>query len=113
MSAVLVALALAWALFVFYLAYCAIWQAKKNGKLAAAPWPAKAALWSILIVAVVLDFVFNVTVGSLAFLEPPEVFKRPLFTARCKKWMESPTWRGRLARWVCEGWLNPFQANHC
>jgi hypothetical protein len=106
------ALVLGYALFVFYLAYVALWEAKRNGKLAAAPLVVRAVAWSILIIAVTLDVLFNVTVGSVLFLEAPEL-RRLLFTARCKKHMDAPTWRGRLARWFCEGWLNPFQAGHC
>lgn len=108
----LLAVALAYALFVFYLAYVALWVAHKNGKLAAAPWPVRGVAWSILVIALALDVLFNVTVGSAIFLEPPE-FRRLTFTARCKKWRSSMTRRGAFARWVCEGWLNPFQEHHC
>lgn len=101
-------------LFTFggYLAYCAIWASKRSGKLARMPLLLRLVVLNILAVALVLDFLFNALVGSVAFLELIEL-RRPLFTHRCKKWMASMTWRGRLARWVCEGWLNPFQDNHC
>lgn len=108
----LAGIALAYCLFVLYLAYVALWVAHKNGKLAAAPWPVRAVAWSILVVALVLDAVFNVTVGSVVFLEPPEL-RRLLFTARCAKWRDTMGWRGRFARWFCESWMNPFQAGHC
>ena len=70
-------LGLAYALFVFYLAYVALWVAHKNGKLGAAPLPVRAVAWSILAIAIVLDVVFNATVGSVAFLEPPELRRPP------------------------------------
>jgi hypothetical protein len=105
-------LLLGFALYVFFLAYVTLWQAKRNGKLAMTPLPVRIMAWTILVIAVVLDVAFNVIVGSLLFLELPEL-RRLLFTARCKKWMDRSGWRGDIARWVCDGWLNPFQDGHC
>lgn len=112
MATMLVALAWAYVLFVLYLAYVTLWVAKNNGRLAAAPLPVRFIAWSILGTAAVVDGLFNIVVGSLLFLEPPELH-RLMFTDRCKKWMNDPGWRGRIARWVCEGWLNPFEDHHC
>ena len=99
-------------LFTLYLAYCALNVARKNGKLAATPAPVRVVCWAIFIVALVLDVLFNITVGTIAFLELPDL-RRLTFTMRCKKWMHVMSWRGRLARWVCDGWLNPFEEGHC
>lgn len=99
-------------LFTLYLSYCALNVAYKNGKLRAAPKLVQGVCWTIFITALVLDVIFNVTVGTLAFLELPEL-RRLTFTMRCKKHMSADGWRGKLARWVCEGWLNPFEAGHC
>lgn len=99
-------------LFALYLSYCTLRVARDNGKLAQAPKIVQAVCWTILITALVLDIVFNFTVGTIVFLEPPSLH-RPTFTMRCKKWMRTMSWRGRLARWVCDGWLNPFEAGHC
>jgi hypothetical protein len=99
-------------LFTFYLAYCTLRVARDNGKLALAPGAVKTVCWTILVVAVLLDVIFNIVIGSIAFLELPE-WKRITFTMRCKKHMTATGFRGRLARWVCEGWLNPFEAGHC
>jgi hypothetical protein len=104
------ALVLAYALFVYYLAYVAIMAAQRSGALAKLRWYARAACWSVALPAGLLDVAFNVTVGSAIFLEPP---RELLFTTRCERHMNRQNWRGRLARWVCESWLNPFQANHC
>ena len=112
LSLPLAVLAFTYALFLFYLAYCTLWQAKKSGKWEKLPWPVRAMAWGILGPGVVLDGLFNVTIGSVAFWEWPEL-NRLMFTARCSKWMRDQGWRGRLARWVCDGWLNPFQENHC
>lgn len=112
MTIALYALVLTEALFVFYLAYVAILVAKKNGKLDTAPRIVRAVCWLNLAFAVCLDALFNVTLGSIIFLEPPELH-RLMFTARCAKWRDDRGYRGAIATWVCDGWLNPFQANHC
>jgi len=111
----LFAVVFAYLLFVFYLAYVALWAAKQNGKLAAAPLAVRVVAWSILGLALVLDVAFNVIVGSAIFMEPPEFWppKKLTFTARCAKWRSRDGYRARFARWVCEGWLNPFQEHHC
>lgn len=98
-------------LFLFYLAYVTLRVARDNGKLGQAPKIVQAIAWSIIYVGLVLDVLFNVTVGSVMFLEFPEL-KRLTFTARCKKHLEESGRRGDLARWVCFGWLNPFE-EHC
>jgi hypothetical protein len=108
-------------LFTLYLSYCTLHVAMNNGKLAAAPKIVQVACWGTFIIALVLDVLFNITVGSLVFVELPEL-RRLTFTMRCKKWMPygghpfNPPlvrWRGKIARWVCDGWLNPFEAGHC
>lgn len=108
----LACIAFAYILYIFYLAYCTLRVAKDNGKLAKAPKIVKGIAYSILFIAVILDGLFNVTFGSIVFLEPPEI-KRLMFTARCAKWREDKGWRGKIARWVCDGWLNPFEEGHC
>lgn len=104
------ALKLTYVLFVLYLAYCTLRAAQRNGKLDAAPFVVRAVCYSVLVVTVILDVIFNATVGSLVFLDPPRQWT---FTARCKRHMHEPGRRGAIARWVCEGWLNPFDAGHC
>lgn len=99
-------------MFTLYLSYCALNVAYKNGKLQAAPKLVQVVCWAIFGFALALDIVFNVTVGTLLFLELPQL-RRLTFTMRCKSWMHNQSWRGRIARWVCDGWLNPFEAGHC
>lgn len=112
LGAVTASILFVFTLFALYLSYVTLRVARDNGKLASAPRIVQAVCWTILIVAFGLDIVFNLTVGTIAFLELPSLH-RPTFTMRCKKHMASMSWRGRLARWVCEGWLNPFEAGHC
>lgn len=100
-------------LYALYLAYCTLRGMRDSGRLAQMPRIVRAHCWLILIVALVLDVVFNFTVGTIAFLELPSLH-RPTFTQRCQKWMFAPQgWRKRLAWWVCEGWLNPAEPGHC
>jgi hypothetical protein len=100
------------ALYVFFLAYVTLMAARKNGKLAAAPRIVQGVAYSVLIVAWVLDVAFNFVIGSLIFLEAPNL-RRLTFTNRCGDHMSDLNWRGRIARWVCQSWLNPFDDGHC
>lgn len=99
-------------MFALYLSYCTLRVAYDNGKLRAAPKLVQGVCWSIFIFALALDVLLNVTLGTLLFFERPEL-RRLTFTMRCKKHMNALNWRGRIARWVCDGWLNPFEAGHC
>lgn len=102
-----------WAFYAAFLVYCTVRRAKKSGKIAAAPWIVQAVLYSYLFLGVVMDFIFNITLGAVLFLELPWGHGW-LFTARCKEHrQESGTWRKELADWFCEGWLNPFDDSHC
>lgn len=99
-------------LYVLYLAYCAVNRAKKDGKLEKTPRLVRAAAYLTVGIGFVLDVLFNITVGTVMFLESPEI-RRLTFTARCKKHLNEPGWRGDRARWACDGWLNPFEEGHC
>lgn len=98
-----------WAL---YLMYCAINASRKSGKFALTPWPVRAMSYALLLVAATADALFNVTIGTVLFLEWPS-WRRIMFTKRCAAHLDADTWRGRIARWVCESWLNPFESDHC
>jgi hypothetical protein len=110
--AVLTPLAVTVALFALYLSYCTLRVARDNGKLAEAPKLVQIVCWTILGTAITLDVLFNFLFGTIIFVESPEL-RRPTFTQRCKKHMRDDGWRGDIARWVCDSWLNPFEAGHC
>ena len=107
-------------LYVLYLAYCTLRQMSRSGRLAQLPLVVRAHCTAILAVAVGVDIAFNVVFGSILFLELPE-FRRLTFTARCQKWLPYfpewnsglTRWRGAVAHWVCESWLNPAEPGHC
>lgn len=102
-------------LYTLYLAYCTLRVMHDSGRLAEMPRLAQWHCYAILGSAIGLDIAFNVTVGSLVFLESPELktLRAATFTARCKKHLADSDWRGAIARWVCNGWLNPGEPGHC
>jgi len=108
----LIAAVLAWpfALWVLYLAYCTLRVSEKNGKFAATPWPVKVFSYAALAAGWLLDAGFNIVIGTIAFVELPQELT---FTDRCSRHMIESGWRGKIARWVCESWLNPMEAGHC
>lgn len=96
--------------WVLFLAYCAIMASRRSGKFQLTPWPVRALSYAVLGVLGVVDIVFNFTAGSLLFREMPDTFT---FTQRCAEHLHDDDRRGRIARWFCDGWLNPFEENHC
>ena len=95
-----------------FLAYVALHAAQRNGKLAATPVYVRVMSYAIVAVMLAFDVVFNLTVGSVLFLELPST-KALTFTARCNTHLDDQNFRGEIARWVCNGWLNPFEPGHC
>jgi hypothetical protein len=97
-------------LYFFFLAYCTLRVMRETGRLAAMPVVPRVHCYVLLFVAFGLDVLFNLVVGTLLFLELPRHWT---FTARCKNHLSDIGWRGRLARWICNGWLNPGEPGHC
>lgn len=105
-----IALIIYLAMAVMWLQYLAVMNLDGNRKkltLIAKLWA-----YPILLVGLVSDVLFNFTIGTTSFLEWPEEF---LFTTRCKRHLHSTTWRGRVARWFCHNFLDPFDPDggHC
>lgn len=75
---------------------------------------AKVMAYPVIIVGVTIDWVFNVTVGSLLFLEPPMEWKE-LFSGRCERHLHEQDWQGKQARFWCRNLLDPFDPDgqHC
>lgn len=63
---------------------------------------------------VIFDVIFNVTYGSIAFLQWPH-YKRLTLTARLKYILTEPVhgWRWALALFVCTKMIEPWDYNHC
>lgn len=112
-------------LFALYLAYCAVKPAKESGRLKEAAWFVRGWAYAIVYFGLGLDILFNVFIGTLLFVEAPDI-RKLTFTARCAKWKtRDPIWqalnhrssrlneyRWRLANWFCRQ-LNVFEPGHC
>jgi hypothetical protein len=57
----------------------------------------------LLLVGLVIDFIMNVTVFAVLFLELPREW---LVTDRLQRHMRHSGWRFRLAKFICEHLLN-------
>ena len=66
----------------------------------------------LLLIFLPMDFVLNVVVGSLLFLDPPREW---ILTHRLKRHKHEGGWRGRLATWICVNLLDTFDPDgrHC
>lgn len=97
-------------LWIFYLAIMSLYRAKQAGTIS------RVALilgYPILLIGVVLDFIVNLTIMSLFFLEIP---KELLVTKRLTRHVQTGKgWRQKLAYWICHHLLNAFDpsGNHC
>jgi hypothetical protein len=94
-----------------YLALCPLKCARDQGRLTPA---AKVFGYPLLAVFMVLDVTYNLTVGTLTFLELPHEL---LFTSRLQRHLKDDpaTWRYKVADWLCTNLLDPFDpsGSHC
>lgn len=97
-----------WALYVLVMGIFRLHLAKKLNKagyVLGAPFMA---------IGLVLNFLGNITICALLFLDPP----RELFISRrLKRYVRTRTdWRHKVAVWVCQNALDPYDAkdgDHC
>lgn len=96
--------------YVFYLLFVVTMGAK-------AAWPnltviPRTLLVPAALVAVVMDVIFNLIPATIIFLNLP---RELLFTQRLDRYEEEGSgWRYRIAIWICQNMLNPFQqGGHC
>lgn len=63
-------------------------------------------------IGVISDFLYNVIVGTIIFVELPREY---LLTKRLKRHLERDNWRGAMSRWLCRHLLDPFdpKGTHC
>ena len=111
MSIVLWTLLFLWGFWALYVLIMGLYRAHLNKKLSrisyvlGMPW---------LVIGLIVDFVANVTIASLVFLDPP---KELLVTARLQRYNTQSirTWRSEWANWICTNLLDVFDPNgdHC
>lgn len=96
-----------------WLYYAAVMSLKKRREDVGLP--TKIVGYPLAAVGLVLNFVFNLVVGSVVFLDPPRWGEVGL-TMRLKRYIhgDAARWRKALARWVCHHFLDPFDpGGHC
>lgn len=98
-----------WMFYVFYLACMSLYRGHKQGTLTLA---SKILGYPIMAVGLVFDVSMNVFVFSIVFFERPREW---LVTDRLKRHINQHTMRAKLARFLCEQLLSPFDpsGNHC
>jgi hypothetical protein len=82
---------------------------------------AKFNAYVLLAIGLPLDALTNITMGSILFLEPPRLVGGRyivnegewLLTARLARHKRGSCWRKKLATWLCEHLLDPFDEGHC
>jgi len=67
-------------------------------------------LYPWFILAMVMDVLFNWTIGTLYYREFPKEF---LFTARSSRHLKGEGVQKELAEFVCSYLLDPFDRGHC
>jgi len=100
------------AVLVFYTLYIAAIQMWDNRALIDKPVLYASA--PMLLTMVVVDFVMQVTLFTVLFLDLPQ---ETMVTYRLERYKAQPVqdWRSRVAVWICANALNPFDPtrHHC
>jgi hypothetical protein len=98
-----------YAFWVLYLAVMALYRAHLNKTLTKLGYALGLPLVAF---GLVIDFIMNVTVFAVLFLELPREW---LVTDRLQRHMRRSGWRFKLAKFICEGLLNfaDPSGNHC
>jgi hypothetical protein len=68
--------------------------------------------YPLAVIGVLADFLYNVIVGTVLFLELPQEL---LLTKRLKRHLNDDNFRGAMSRWFCRHLLDPFdpKGTHC
>ena len=107
-AAVALALYSAYVLWVLYLAVMNLLRVQQAGKLSKTIYYLS---WPLLAIALIVDVAFNVIVGSVIFLQPPD-FKRLTLSARMDDLIRNGSgWRKRNAIIFVAYLLEPFDTS--
>ncbi len=98
-----------WLFWAVYVLVMGIYRAHLAGRLRGL---ARVLGLPLVVFGYLMDVFANLTVATLVFLEPP---REALVTTRLIRLQRTWGWRGRLANWVCNNLLDPFDptGNHC
>lgn len=93
--------------WVFFLAVMMLRQARDAKKIPGATMPVA---YLVLGMGLVIDWFLNM-LATVLFVELPAEW---LLTGRLSRHIRAGAgWRYRVARWFCDGYLNPFDPGHC
>lgn len=95
-----------WLLFIVVMALQARWKKLPiTVKVIAAP---------AVVIAVLLDLLFNYTIACVLFLKLPARGEW-MFSQRIGNYKRRSDWRAPLAHWICANLLDPFDSDgaHC
>ena len=102
---------LIWTVGLWWVYIIVMWLKKRRDVLKKKSRPLYYLAYLFAFVGVVLDVAYNLTYGSVIFLDPPRELS---FTSRLKRYRRGPVnWRWNLATWFCERLLNPYDKGHC
>ena len=75
-------------------------------------WETKLFAYPLAAIGVISDFLYNITIGTVLFLELPREY---LLTKRLKRHLNDDDFQGSIARWLCRHLLDPFdpKGTHC
>lgn len=96
--------------WLLYILVMGVYRAHLSFRLAGVT---KGMLLPVVLVALVADFIGNLTVASVLFLDPP---REALFTDRLIRYKKTDLgWRGNIADLICEHLLDVFDptGDHC
>jgi hypothetical protein len=92
--------------YVTWVMYLAVMTLERSRNANALPKPAYYLGLPLLYVGLVVDFLLNVTVASVLFIEIPHEWT---VSARTKRHFFEPSgWRHAIAVWLAHNLLNPF-----
>lgn len=104
-------------MFITWLFYLAVMHLKRVKDKEDFSLIEKLFAYPMLYIGLFIDIMFNITSGTIFFLEPPREF---LFTSRCQRHLESKKtnfyarYQKRVAKYFCSKFMDPYDEDgHC
>lgn len=100
-----------WAFWAVYVLVMGIYRAHLSGRLTG---PNRVLGLPVVLLGYAMDTITNLTLACLVFLDVPREW---LVTTRLIRYRDAAPdgWRGKLAAWICDRLLDPFDptGDHC